>query len=207
MSKRYILLAVLLMGSAFGLTLMPEKVKSNQIPAKEFLIDLYNPARFLSTHQIAKRIIERDPSIFIIDVRTPSEFEEYSIPGAFNIPLENILEDEWVDYLSQDGMDVILYSNGDIYADQAWTLIAQQEANNLYIMKGGVNQWFATIIQPVAPPETAPSEAFDLYAFEKAACIYFGGASANVESSSTTTTAKKTVVVRKKKKKAAEGGC
>lgn len=205
MSKRYILLAVLLIASAFGLTLMPEKIESNQIPAKEFLREIYNPARYLSTHQIAKRLIERDPSIFLVDVRTASEFEEYAIPGAFNIPLENILEEEWVDYLSQDGMDVVLYSNGDIYADQAWTLIAQQGAKNLYIMKGGVNQWFATIIQPVAPPETAPSEAFDLYAFEKAACIYFGGASTNVES--TAPVEKKTVVVRKKKKKAAEGGC
>lgn len=205
MSKRYILLAILLLASAFGLTLMPEKADYNQIPAKEFLREIYNPARYLSTHQIAKRLIERDPSIFLVDVRTASEFEEYAIPGAFNIPLENILEEEWVDYLSQDGMDVVLYSNGDIYADQAWTLIAQQGVKNLYIMKGGVNQWFARIIQPVAPPETAPSEAFDLYAFEKAACIYFGGASTNVES--TAPVEKKTVVVRKKKKKAAEGGC
>ena len=205
MSKTYILLAILLLASAFGLTLMPEKADTHQIPAKEFLRELYNPARFLSTHQIAKRLIERDPSIFLVDVRTASEFEEYAIPGAFNIPLENILEEEWVDYLSQDGMDVILYSNGDIYADQAWTLIAQQGVKNLYIMKGGVNQWFATIIQPVAPSETAPSEAFDLYAFEKAACIYFGGSSVNVES--TAPAEKKTVVVRKKKKKAAEGGC
>jgi rhodanese-related sulfurtransferase len=206
MSKRYILLAGLLLASAFGLTLMPEKVDSHQIPAKEFLREIYNPARYLSTHQIAKRLIERDPSIFIIDVRTPGEYEKYTIPGAFNIPLENILEEEWTDYLSQDGLDVVLYSNGDIYADQAWTLIAQQGVKNLYIMKGGINQWFATIIQPVAPPETAPSEAFDLYAFERAACIYFGGASVNVEGSAAPTE-KKTAVVRKKKKKAAEGGC
>ncbi len=206
MSKRYILLAVVFIGSAFGLVVLPDKQDTNQIPAEKFLIDIYNPARFLSTHQIAKRLIERDPSIFLVDVRTSSEFEEYSIPGAFNIPLKNLLEEEWVDYLSQDGVDVVLYSNGDIYADQAWTLIAQQGAKNLYIMKGGVNQWFATIIQPVEPLETASSEAFDLYAFEKAACIYFGGSSADVENTATTPT-KKTVVVRKKKKKAAEGGC
>lgn len=206
MSKRYILLALLLLGSAFGLTLMPEKADSNQIPAKEFLREIYNPVRYLSTHQIAKRLIDRDPNIFLVDVRTASEYEEYSIPGAFNIPLENILEEEWVDYLSQDGMDVVLYSNGDIYADQAWTLIAQHGINNLYVMSGGVNKWFSTIIQPIEPLETAPSEAFDLYSFEKAASIYFGGSSANIESS-TAPTQKKTVVVRKKKKKAAEGGC
>ncbi len=206
MSKRYILLAVVFIGSAFGLVVLPDKHDTKQIPAEKFLIEIYNPARFLSTHQIAKRLIERDPSIFLVDVRTPSEFEEYSIPGAFNIPLEHILDEEWVDYLSQDGVDVVLYSNGNIYADQAWMLIAQQGIKNLYIMKGGVNQWFSTIIQPVEPPETASSEAFDLYAFEKAASIYFGGSFANIESA-TTTPIKKTVVVRKKKKKAAEGGC
>lgn len=206
MSKRYILLALILLGAAYGLTILPEKPATNQIPAKDFLIELNKSARYLSTHQIAKRIIERDPSIFLIDVRTQSEFEEYSIPGSFNIPLENILYPEWTDYLSQEGIDVVLYSNGDIYADQAWALIAQQGIKNLYIMKGGVNQWFATIIQPVMPPETSPSEAFDLYAFERAASIYFGGAPANVESI-TKPTEKKQVVVRKKKKKAAEGGC
>lgn len=206
MSKRYTLLTVLLIGSAFGLTLLPEKTASNQMPAKEFLIDIFNPARFFSTHQVAKRIIERDPSIFLVDVRTANEFEEYAIPSAFNIPLENILEEEWTNYLSQDGMDVVLYSNGDIYADQAWVLLAQQKIKNLYIMKGGLNQWFATVIQPVFPLETAPSEAFDQYAFERAASIFFGGTPVGTK----TTIApakKKKVVVRKKKKKAAEGGC
>lgn len=205
MSKRYIFLAVLLILSGFGLTLLPEKPDKTQIPAKDFLVKIYDQARYLSTHDVAKRLIDRDPSVFLIDVRTPDEFEEYSIPGAFNIPLENILNKEWKDYLNQEGMDVILYSNGDIYADQAWALIAQQGVKNLYVMKGGLNQWFATIIKPVAPPETAPSEAFDQYAFERAASIYFGGSSAGVESAAPAE--KKEVVVHKKKKKAAEGGC
>lgn len=205
MSKRYIFLAVLLIGSAFGLTQLPEKPDKKQIPADEFLIRIYDQARYLSTHEIAKRIIDRDPSIFLVDVRTPMEYEEYTIPGAFNIPLENILEPEWKDYLSQEGMDIILFSNDDIYADQAWALVAQQGVKNLYVMKGGLNHWFATIIKPVAPPETAPTEAFDQYAFEKAASIYFGGSSAGIETAAPVE--KKEVVVRKKKKKAAEGGC
>ncbi|MCB0497694.1 MAG: hypothetical protein KDC79_16240 [Cyclobacteriaceae bacterium] len=205
MSKRYIFLAVLLIGSAFGLTQLPEKPNKKQIPPDELLIKIYDQARYLTTREIAKRIIDRDPSIFLVDVRTPSEYEEYAIPGAFNIPLENILDDQWRDYLNQDGVDVIFYSNGTIYADQAWDLIAQRGIKNLYIMKGGLNEWFATIIKPVAPDETAPSEAFDQYAFEKAASIYFGGSSAGVDAAAPAE--KKEVVVRKKKKKAAEGGC
>ena len=60
----------------------------------------------------------------------------------------------------------------------------------------------ATLPQP--PAETASSEAFDLYAFEKGASIYFGGTPVGAQAQSAP---KKNVVVRKKNKKAAEGGC
>ena len=204
MSKRYIFLAFVLLASAFGLTRLQDKPDSNQIPANELLLEINDPAKYQSTHQIAKRLIERDPSLFLIDIRTAEQFEEYNIPGSFNIPLEEIMAPEWIDYVDQDAIDVVFYSNADVYADQAWMLYTQQGVQNLYVMKGGVNEWFNTIIQPTPPLETAPTEAFDLYAFERAACIYFGGASAGVASAPAP---KKAVTVRKKEKKAAEGGC
>ena len=177
MSKRYIFLAFVLLASAFGLT---------------------------QFHEIPKRLIERDPSLFLIDVRTAEQFDEYNIPGAFNIPLEEIAGPDWIDYINQDGVDVVFYSNADVFADQAWMLYLQQGVKNLYVMKGGVNEWFNTIIQPTPPEETAPTEAFDQFAFELAASIYFGGTSAGTGSAPPP---KKAVTVRKKEKKAAEGGC
>jgi len=205
MSTRYIILTILLLGTSFGLIYLPEKADYGQVKPAQFLYEIDNPARFVSTDLIAKRLIERDPSLFLIDVRSEDEYNKYSIPGAFNIPLDNIASEENADYLDQPGMDVVLISNGGVYADQAWALAAQKGIKNIYIMKGGLNEWFATIIKPVAPPETAPTEAYDLYAFRKAACIYFGGASAGVESAGPAV--KKTVTLRKKKKKEAEGGC
>ena len=114
------------------------------------------------------------------------------------------MNSDWEAYLDQEGMDIVFYSTSDVFADQAWMLSAQKGYNHLYVMQGGLNEWFRTIIKPVAPEETAPTEAFELYAFERAACIYFGGASAGA---ATAPVAKKKVTVRKKEKKAAEGGC
>lgn len=205
MSKRYIILTILLLGTSFGLMYLPEKTDYGQIKPEQFLYAIDNPARIVSTDFVAKRLIERDPSLFLVDVRSEFEYNEYSIPGAFNIPLESIASEEYADYIDQPGMDVVFFSNGGVYADQAWALAAQLGIENIYVMKGGLNHWFATIIKPVAPPETAPTEAFDKYAFRRAACIYFGGASAGIESAGPVT--KKTVTVRKKKKKEAEGGC
>ena len=204
MSKRYIVLAILLIVSAFGLTQLPEKGPRSLISPSELLLEANNQARYLSTHFIAKRLIERDPSLFLIDVRMIYEFEEYNIPGSFNIPLEEVLLPDWEAYIDQEGMDVVFYSNGDVYADQAWMLSAEKGYHNLYIMKGGLNEWFRTIIQPIPPDETAPLEAYEQYSFERAASIYFGGSSAGAPSGPV---AKKKVTVRKKEKKAAEGGC
>jgi rhodanese-related sulfurtransferase len=204
MSKRYIVLTIILLGVAFGLTLLPEHGPKSPVTPQELLLKASDQSRYLTTHFIAKRLIERDPSLFVIDVRMADEFEAYNIPGSFNIPLEEILNEDWEAYIDQEGMDVVFYSSSDVFADQAWMLSTQKGYNHLYVMKGGLNEWFRTIIQPVAPDETAPTEAFELYSFERAACIYFGGASAGA---ATAPVAKKKVTVRKKEKKAAEGGC
>jgi rhodanese-related sulfurtransferase len=205
MSKRYIILAILLIGLAFVLTRLPEKPKRQALSPEQFLIEINDPARYLSTDLVAKRMIERDPGLFLIDVRTADQHEEYTLPGSVNIPLDEILNAAWVDYLDQDAVDIVFYSNADIYADQAWALSIQKGYNNLYVMKGGVNEWFKTIMQPVYPLETSPSEDFTKYSFRKGASQYFGGTPS--EASSEAPIKKKEVTIHKKKKKEAEGGC
>ncbi len=112
---------------------------------------------------------------------------------------------DWEDYLSQEGVDVVLYSNSDLHAEQAWILASRMGFENLYVLKGGLNQWFKDIMQPTAPAETASSEEFDLYSFRKAARQHFGGGGV-IETGSDQPKAEVTVVKRKKKA-AAEGGC
>lgn len=204
MQKRYIVLTLLLLAVTFGLTQLPEKGERIPVKPEQMLLKANDDSRYLSTHFIAKRLIERDPSLFLIDVRMIYENEEYNIPGSINIPLEEIASPDGEAYVDQDAMDIVFYSNSDIYADQAWMLCEQRGYKNLYVMKGGLNEWFKTIIKPTPPDETAPSEAFEQYAFERAASIYFGGTSAGA---AVEHPAKKDVVVRKKEKKAAEGGC
>jgi rhodanese-related sulfurtransferase len=215
MSKRYIILAIILLGAAFLLIILPSKQKSNQIDPSLLLLEINDPARYLDADHVAERIIELDPSLFLIDVRSIYDFEEYAIPGAVNIPLEEIMDKQWADYLAQDSKDIVFYSNSDIYADQAWVLSKEKGYKNLYVLKGGLNDWFKTIMLPIEPEEGAPSEAFDLYSFRKGASFYFGGSVPEipvaVESISVENTpdpaAKKKVEVVKKVKKAAEGGC
>lgn len=205
MSKTYVILAIVLIGFAFGLVLLPESKETNKPDPQILLKEAFSKSRFLSPDQIADRLINEDPSILLIDVRTPDQYQEYSLPNAFNIPLDEIILEDWEDYLDQEDVDVVLVSNGGLYADQAWLLCKRMGYNNLYVMEGGLNAWFRNIMQPEMPAETAAKEDFDLYAFRKGAAQYFGGGSqVEVESS----VPKENIVVKKREKKnVAEGGC
>jgi len=43
-------------------------------------------SRTLSSEELAAIMAENDPNTYLVDVRTPGEFESGAIPGAINIP-------------------------------------------------------------------------------------------------------------------------
>jgi rhodanese-related sulfurtransferase len=208
MQKRYIFLAILFIGMASGLLYLPDMKEKNQIPAESFLNDIHSNNRYLTSDEIAKIIIDGDPMLFIVDVRTEAEYNNYSLPGSINIPLKDLLLEDWAGYLDQDIQDVIFYSNDDVLSEEAWALCKQNGFSNLYVLDGGLNRWFATIMLPEKPGELASTADFDLYSFRTGASIYFGsGSTAVAVEAKPKTDKKKTIPVKKKAKRAAEGGC
>lgn len=172
-------------------------------------------SRFVSSDLLAKRIIDEDPSIMIIDVRTDFEYDEYSIPGAINVPAEFILDEQYAEIFMDENKEYILYSNASIYSDQAWNLLTQTGKDKVFVLEGGLNNWFTTIMLPEKPMPDAQDSEFDLYSFRKGASLYFGGSLQEipvavelmVEPKAPKPVTKKKVEVQKKVKKEAEGGC
>ncbi len=204
MNKAYYILAVFLLLLGVGLLLLPERDHPDEAPPRELLSELSNPSRFISTDKVAEMLIDQDPTLVLVDVRDMYDNLDFSLPGAHSIPLEEILLYDWVDSLSFEQSKVVLFSNSDIKADQAWILLKRYSHKNIHVMKGGLNCWFETIIQPTPPPETASSEEIDRYQFRKGASIYFTGGTAPMEME----TGSEAVVVRKKAKtQVVEGGC
>ncbi|MDT8392388.1 MAG: rhodanese-like domain-containing protein [Bacteroidales bacterium] len=204
MNKAYYTLAVFLLLLGLGLVILPDREHHEEASPREVLNDLKNPSRFISTDKVAEMIIDKDPTILLVDVRDMYDYLDYSIPGAHSIPLEEILSYNWIDSLAFEGSKIILFSNSDIRADQAWILLKREQKENIHVMKGGLNRWFETIIQPERPPETAPGEEIDLYDFRKGASIYFTGGAAPIEQE---IDAEPVMVRRKAKTQTVEGGC
>ena len=133
-----------------------------------------SPYRSFTTDLAAKKIINGDPLIFLVDVRTQEEFDKYRLPGAINIPLKDVLLDDWKTSLNQDVRDIVFYSDDNVLSQKAWISCMQQGYENIYVLDGGLNKWLETIIEPKIPEETASTSEFDLFSFRTGASIHFG---------------------------------
>jgi sulfur-carrier protein adenylyltransferase/sulfurtransferase len=175
MDRRYTILAILLIIAAFGLLIVPHRGSDKEITPDKLLSSVYDQARFLSTDNITERIIGGDPTLQLIDVRPAGQFNKFALPGAVNIPVDSILSPAWKEILHQPGKDKVFYSNGSIEADKAWQVCTRTSVPRVFVMKGGLNYWFSTIIKGIEPAPTAPGQETDLYSFRQAARQYFIG--------------------------------
>jgi 3-mercaptopyruvate sulfurtransferase SseA len=203
MNKNYFFLAIVMILLAGGLLIVPERQNYQQIKPENLMWDITQTSRFVTTDQVAQRIIEGDPTLELIDVRPIKDYESFSLANAISIPLDSLMVTDYQGYLGIEDMKVVFYGNDNIKADQAWVIAKRMGYNSIYVMKGGLNCWIKTIIRPVEPEETAPLDDFDLYQFRKGASAYFTGA--KVEAPDAAKTGVK--VVRRKKGATVAGGC
>ncbi|WP_111709192.1 rhodanese-like domain-containing protein [Lutibacter citreus] len=210
-APRYLFLSAILIILAGGLVLIPKFEKHEGISPELLLSNAISPERYISTDELADRYISRDPTILLIDVRDESSFNENTLPNSVNIPLNKLLDENFDAYLNQTAYDVILFSNDSFKANQAWILCNRLGYKNLHVLKGGINEWFSTIINPKEPTENMPKTAFELYSFRKAASMYFGVMYEDqlkiAVPKKTKTTPKLVIPIKKKKKIPTEGGC
>ena len=186
-------------------TTRPYKINPDQM-----LTEIKGGQQFVSPEEVADMIVQKDPSFQLIDVRNVNEFAEFSLPGAINIPLESILNDDFEEILNQDIKTNILYSNGNLDANEAWMLLRQLGYKNNYVLMGGLNYWFDAIMNPANPGSASADEEHAKYNFRKAAGRALGS-DGNIAPDSLSTPVKSgnqmPAKTEKKKKKPVAGGC
>jgi len=195
----------LLLGSVWLFFAGKNAGDKREIPPKKLHELMLQKHRDISADELTRRIINGDPMLQIVDVRNEKQYNSYTLPGAINIPLEDIMKTDNLAYFDQDVLNTVIFSNGTSDAQIAWNILTRLGYKNLTILRGGLNNWFETII--LAKPPTGPydKESDDLYQFRNGARVYFGvGASSETESAPKP---KVRIPIIKRKKKEVEGGC
>lgn len=207
MERKYTILAILLIVLALGLVILPKKSEQKETDPKVLLSAVVEKSRYLTVDQVTHRIIENDPALLLIDLRSADQFRTFALPGSFNLHPDSLLSSTNLELFNQPGKDKVLYANSDLTSEKAWTLCMRYSVGRIYIMKGGMNEWFNTIIKGKAISGTPSSTELDLLSFRNAARQFFIGSGEAGNASGAPVVSEKIQVIRKAPKAASGGGC
>lgn len=105
-----------------------------------------NPVKEMTADELAFRIIDKDPKIVIIDVRTAKEFESMMLPGSTNIETKQIFQKEFSEVLGNRHKRKVFVSNDEIQSRTA-ALIAQELGyENIAVLCGGIDYFVKSVI-------------------------------------------------------------
>lgn len=179
---------------------------SNEISPDDLYQQVIQKTRYFTPEEVAHKIISQDPSLQLIDVRSDKFYNKFTLKGAINIPLKDLLNQDNLDYLDQEVYETVIFSNGSADADVAWMLATRLGYKNIYVMKGGLNAWVEQILEPKEHSVIWDRIDNEMYQYRKGASQFFGG-KADVPSGDDATADKPKKKVKKRKEKEVEGGC
>ncbi|MCK7535180.1 MAG: rhodanese-like domain-containing protein [Marinilabiliales bacterium] len=108
--------------------------------------------QFISPDVVADMLVQKDPRCSLIDVRAlPRSLMPTACLGQSTFRSATCWQIEYSDILNQDAYMNVFYSNGAVYANQAWMITRQLGYENNFVLEGGLNYWFGNILSPSAP--------------------------------------------------------
>jgi rhodanese-related sulfurtransferase len=111
-----------------------------------------------------------------VDVRDSADFEDYHIPVAERIPLDSLAHSKF-----KPGETVVLYSGGGAHAAQGWVFLKALGNENVFFLRGGVDEWLEEVMNPQFPRNAPPAEKVEMDSIA-ALSRYFGGVPRQVDS-------------------------
>ncbi len=184
-----------------------DKIIINEVTTHDLVHQLNNQSNYITAEELAHMIIDKDPSFQVIDIRNTEDYKKYHIPGSFSIPVAKLFDLESKEIIDNE-KTVVLVSNGNTQAGQAWLLMRIQNYRDLFVLHGGMNHWVNVFSNPENPKDGAFDDEIFTFQFRKAAGpVMMGTNNVVVSSDSQVDKPKPVKRKRKKAKKKVDEGC
>jgi rhodanese-related sulfurtransferase len=123
----------------------------------------------ISAPELAERIMKKDPTLQIFDLRSSSEYEQLHIASARQASVETLAREH-----PTPDATIVLYSDGGANADQASVLLKRRGYRHVYVLREGLYEWIARVLEPRLAVDATAAERAE---FERAAeqSRFFGG--------------------------------
>jgi len=107
-----------------------------------------HPVAVMDADELAFRIVDHEPNIRIIDVRSPDAFAIHSLPGSENIAVRDLFGKDWVPILSRRHVKKVLVGNDEAQERTAYLLLRELGYENLAVLQGGFAAFDKIILSP-----------------------------------------------------------
>jgi len=126
----------------------------------------------MSVDELALRLMNSDPSIQLVDVRSEEAFKQFALPHALHGDITAFINRDWRKVFNTRGKTVVLYADTESDARKAAMAAEDLGYKNFKILQGGLDSFRSEILQFKKPEGTFTIRLTDLYRFrEKAALV------------------------------------
>lgn len=161
--------AAIAVGLGLALAVMGQPGLDEQVNRKsaEFAETIQSRKIFVDPAELLDAIYNDNLAVKIIDVRDEIDYNLFHIRDSELATMDMVRDPRWVRSLPKKAV-IMLVSNDEAAAVEAWKLLKVQRAANLYVLEGGINNWLARYGDLKPKPGVAKSSDRLAYSFDLA---------------------------------------
>ena len=156
----------ILIFSGLLLLLLPSQPRNSwyETDAKTILSEVANKNHYTDADEIAFSIMQgKNYPVLLVDVRDPESFQRFTLPGAINIPLNDIFDYNWESIFDNHNQKVVLFSYSETQASEAWLLLRRKGYKEMKVLEGVLNNFMNTIFIEEFIPERKRPDCIDMH--------------------------------------------
>lgn len=125
----------------------------------------------IAADKLVYELINNYYTINLIDVRSPEKYNEYHLPLAINIPLEEMMEHRWAGYFDQNYKTNVFYADEDTTAKKACLLSKVIGDSEHYVLSLTMPEFRETFFNLQPPPIPSTKQEMETYQFRSKAAL------------------------------------
>ena len=167
--RTHVALGAGLVALAVVLALLPDYRARLLAGATKEAATTARPAIRMTPDELAFRIVDHEPRLKIVDVRSAAAFTGLSLPGSVNFSLPDLLGKEAASTLSQRHVKKLIVGDGEEQERAAYFLLRKLGYENLAILGGGIAAFHGAILAPATFVSTGSRWDGDVRRFREGA--------------------------------------
>jgi rhodanese-related sulfurtransferase len=122
-----------------------------------------HPVRYMTADELTFRLLDRDPSLVILDIRTDEARKQLTLPTAVSLPLVGLFGKEWAPLLGRRHTTRVFVDDDGSRAPAAALLAERLGYADARVLRGGIAALRSTVLEfsPVHPAiDVAEADAY-----------------------------------------------